>query len=88
MNFLVAELPDSPPVPFPLGDNKWALLYGGAVIMGDEPSYPLVAYFPGPGGMAMALRVNDALKAEQTPGVGIWRPTDGFNTAAATPPSA
>ena len=71
MNFLVAELPDSPPVPFPLGDNKWVLLYGGAVIMRDEPGYPLCAYFPGPGGMAMALRVNDALKS--APPV-LWTP--------------
>ena len=64
LEYLLAELPDSPPVPFCLADGKWALLHGGAVIMRDEPGYPLAAYFPGPDGMTMALRVNDALKTD------------------------
>ena len=79
MEFLLAELPASPPVPFALADGKWVVLHTGAVIMLDEPGFPLAAYFPGAGGMAMALRVNDALRAvglaEEAKPV-LWTPND------------
>ena len=73
LNYLLAELPADQPVPFKLTEG-WCFAYGGAVILKDLPGYPLCAYFPGADGMAMALRVNDALKGGIAAQSVLWKP--------------